>query len=407
MVETVAAARVWSRERLPARVRLLLTSDAITSVGLGLTQPYLLVLLHTPYGLSVAAASVTASLAAVVSLVGNPLSGVLTDRYGGRRTMLGGLASVLAGLLTVGSGGSAPAAAVGVALTAFGWSLILPAFATLIADGVSEATRSRVFTLQYALFNAGMGVGAAADGLLVVDDRRLADLPLLWFVAAVTCVASGLLVSSLGRPGAVRAEAVSHVDGWSGYRRVLADRALWRVWTVAIGLSAAGYGVYFVGPAVVALAVDDPGALSWVATINCAAVVLGLPLALRVGRRLSPYGALRATAVVWAAAWCLCLAQVSGFGPGVRITLPVAAALIGVGELLLASALPTLVNALAPDALRGRYNALLTFAMTLGVWTGPLLASVTSYLSQGSLLFVGALAMLALVVGLTRRRVAS
>jgi MFS family permease len=112
---------------------------------------------------------------------------------------------------------------------------------------------------------------------------------------------------------------------------------------------------------------------------------------------------LRATATTWSAAWALCMAQVAGFGPGVRICLPVAAALIGAGELLMASALPSLVNTLAPDALRGRYNALLTVAMTIGVWAGPALASLTSSVGNGLLLFVAALAILA-VAGLLLRR---
>ena len=174
-MRTETATRAGSPLQLPARTRLLLTTDAVTAVGLGLTQPYLLLLLTSTYGVSLAVASALASVAAVVSLAGNPLSGILTDRYGGRRTMLGGLASVTLGLVTLGSGGTASAAAVGIGLTGFGWSLVLPAFSAQLADGAPD--RTRVFTWQYALFNAGLGTGATVAGLVVVHPDTSAPCP--------------------------------------------------------------------------------------------------------------------------------------------------------------------------------------------------------------------------------------
>jgi MFS family permease len=148
---------------------------------------------------------------------------------------------------------------------------------------------------------------------------------------------------------------------------------------------------------VVALTEGDPGALAWVSAANCATVVLGLPAALRVGARLTPYASIRWTVMTWAAAWTLCLTELTGLGPGPRVALPVAAALVGAGELLLAAALSTLVNALAKDELRGRYNAALTMALTVGVWAGPVLASVATGLDRPWLLFVAALLLLVMV----------
>ena len=182
-----------------------------------------------------------------------------------------------------------------------------------------------------------------------------------------------------------------------GYRVVVGDRGLRRVLGIAVGMSAAGYGVYAVGPSVVALTEGDPGALAWVSAANCATVVLGLPVALRVGERLTPYASIRWTVMTWAAAWTLCLTELTGLGPGPRVALPVAAALVGAGELLLAAALSTLVNALAKEDLRGRYNAALTMALTVGVWAGPALASVATGLDRPWLLFVAALAVLVVV----------
>jgi len=69
---------------------------------------------------------------------------------------------------------------------------------------------------------------------------------------------------------------------------------------------------------------------------------------------------------------------------------PLAAVLIGVGELFLAGALPALVNALAPALLRGRYNAALTVVLTSGMWISPLLTTAAEALDQLSVLFLAA-----------------
>jgi MFS family permease len=194
------------------------------------------------------------------------------------------------------------------------------------------------------------------------------------------------------------------VAGEGSYRAALADRPLRRVLAIALGVAAAGYGVYGVGPSLLALTAGDPGALAWVGTVNGLTVAAGLPLALRFGARRPPYPAILLAVVAWSIAWALGLGQAYGAGPGVRIVLPVMAALVAIGELLLASALPTLVNALAPEALRGRYNALLTIAMTVGVWVAPLLAAAGAASGHPGLLFAAALAILGVVARLAGGR---
>lgn len=373
--------------RVPSRTRLLLAADVLTAAGTGLSQPFLLVLLTTVHGYGVGTAAVISSIAAAVSLVGNPLAGSLIDRWGGRRVMLAGLGTAGAGLALLGLFSAPPAGPAGVALTGFGWSLALPALATTLASTVPPARHGRIFTLQYALFNAGMGTGALIGGVVLAGSpQRLAAL---WLVAAATCAISAAVVwtARVGGPAGAAEPAAG------GYRRVLADRRLWRVLGVAVGLATAGYGVFNVGPAMLALAAHDSVAASWAGVANGAAIVLGLPAALRFGERWSPYRSLRVAAGLWAAAWALCWLHAAALlgGPGaVRPVLAAAAALVGAGELALAAALPALVNALAPDELRGRYNALLTLATTVGQWAGPVLAGATVRAGSPSLLFAAA-----------------
>jgi MFS family permease len=63
----------------------------------------------------------------------------------------------------------------------------------------------------------------------------------------------------------------------------------------------------------------------------------------------------------------------------------------GVGETMLSPSLAPLVNGLAPDHLRGRYNAASTMAWTTGFALGPALAGGALRAGFGSALFAALL----------------
>jgi MFS family permease len=80
-------------------------------------------------------------------------------------------------------------------------------------------------------------------------------------------------------------------------------------------------------------------------------------------------------AVIWAAAWGLL--GMSGLVPGtIGATLLVAAcaSVFALGETLMQPTIPALVNDLAPDHLRGRYNALSAGAFSLAAIIAPAIA---------------------------------
>ncbi|BBH69205.1 MFS transporter [Actinoplanes sp. OR16] len=358
------------------RTRLLLAGELITAFGVGLTQPYAVVLLHDVRGLSLAFATGIWALGPVTTLAGNALAGPLIDRRGGRFVMTCGLALVAAGALVLAYGPGLVSAVAGVMLGGLGWSFSMPALGTRLAILVPEEQRSRVFTLQYVIFNVGMALGAALGGVAFSQARPETAtgrtlLPLLWAVAAATCGVTIVLSMLAGRQMAPVAEDREH----GGYRRALSDRGLLRILGAAALLATIGYGVYNAAPAVMALAADDPAALGWAGVANSVAVVAFSPVALRLSARIPARTALLGTAALWALGWAVCIPTVLGAGLSTRAALTVASVLIGFGELLLAGALPTLINGMAPDELRGRYNALSNLALTAGTAAGPLLTS--------------------------------
>jgi MFS family permease len=373
----------------PRAVRLLLAGELILALGVGLTQPYAVVLLHSVRGMSLVAATGLWALGPLVTIVGNAVAGTLIDRHGGRLVMISGLAMVGGSALLLAYGPGLVSAAAGVAIAGLGWSFSLPALATRLAILAPEEIRPRVYTLQYVFFNLGMAIGAAAGGVAFAKappdtSTGKSVLPLLWVAAALLCLVTIVLAMLAGRqmpPASADDEAQL-----GGYRHALRDGTLMRVIVAAALLSTVGYGITNSAPAVLALAAADPVALSMASVANCAAIVIGSPLALRLTTRISARTALLYTAVSWALAWAICIPSALTDGVGTRAALTGAAILIGVGELLLAGALPTLVNGIAPEALRGRYNALSTLAITVGMATGPLLTSAAT--AVGSIVFL-------------------
>ena len=106
---------------------------------------------------------------------------------------------------------------------------------------------------------------------------------------------------------------------------------------------------------------------------------------------------------LWSVAWLTL--GLSGLVPGaLGATLLVAAcaSVFGLGETLLQPTIPALVNDLAPDHLRGRYNAVSSGAFQLAAVAGPVVAGVLIGQGLGSayvvLLVLGSLAVGAFAV---------
>jgi MFS family permease len=85
--------------------------------------------------------------------------------------------------------------------------------------------------------------------------------------------------------------------------------------------------------------------------------------------------------VLWASCWAVTILSDGLNGTFASVGFIVAMILFASGETLLSPSLPALVNDLAPEDLRGRYNAAYTLSWSTGHIAGPALAGV--FLSAG------------------------
>jgi MFS family permease len=266
---------------------------------------------------------------------------------------------------------------------------VWPAQDALLAALVRPEERSSAFAAQHALLNLGFGVGGLAAAALVRESAP-GSFELIYVLDGVSflaCIAIlPALPASRGTAGAVAV---------GGFWEVLGDRLFRRVWVLTALLVAVGYAQYHAAfPAYATrpggLAVDELGVALAANTFVVAAVQLFTLRAMRGRRRTR---GLALVALVFATAWLVTLAagQLGG-GRAALAGFSLAMALLALGETIVAPSLPPLVNALASDELRGRYNGLSTLAWTTGFTAGPAVAGLALAAGRPMALFLALIA---------------
>ncbi len=373
--------------KLPRSAWLVLGGDFLSALGSGLTMPFFIVYLHRARGIDLTVASLAFAMIAVASLVGNLLGGSLADRAGPRRALIIGLFFSGAGALSLAFVTSAPAAFGAAAALGLGNSIAWPALDALLATSVDDAQRSGAFALRHATLNLGFGGGALiAAALVTIGSTR--SFQQLYVIDAATFAVFAFVLVSLRHVGN-RVDPEEQIEG--GYREVLADRAFLAVWALAALFVAFGFAQYEV--AVPPYATSTGGvsahALGYVFAANTVAVaVLQLPV-LRVlaGKRRT--SALAAAALALASAWSIAIGAAHLGSPKAAVgAFALAMAVLALGETLISPALAPIVNDLAPDRLRGRYNGVFVLAYTTGFMVGPVLAGGGLRVGDGTPYFV-------------------
>jgi MFS family permease len=175
-------------------------------------------------------------------------------------------------------------------------------------------------------------------------------------------------------------------------RLVLRDPAFRRVWLLTAGLFLFGFAQFGTTmPAYIGRPGGiRPGNIGVIFAANTIAVVgLQIPvLRLLAGRRRSV--SMAVACGCFAAAWAAVLgAGSAGRGAAAVAVFVLAAAVFGLGETFLSPSLGPVVNDLATDELRGRYNGLNTLALTTGTAIGPVLGGALLGAGWARPLFAG------------------
>ena len=371
---------------LPREGKYLLSTIIVDFIGNGLVMPFNVVYLHEVRGFELARVGLLLSLPALVALLVVGPIGALIDRIGPRLVVVGSLLIQIAAYVTLASATTELRAAIGCILLGFSGGIIWPAIQTLIGTIIPSHLRQRYFGVNFTLLNLGIGIGGILGGLFV-DVTRPETFVAIYLIDAATFLAP--LAIFLGplrhvpRPakptGQDQDQDQVGAPPSTGYRALLRDRSLQLVLLIVFVASFVGYGQLNTGLPAFGREVGgiSTQALGLAFAANTAViVVLQLFVLQRIeGRRRTRMLVLMSG--IWAVSF-LALGA-TGLVPGTivaAVLFGLCAAIFGFGETFYQPTLPAMVNDLAPDPLRGRYNAVMSIAWQSASVVGPAVAGI-------------------------------
>ena len=357
---------------LPAAVRRLIVGVTVSSFGTGLTLPFTLVLLTEVRGIPLSTVGLLMAAPAAVGLAAVPVSGVLIDRLGPAAVLRTCAVLQAAGSVLLGLARSPGQALPALLLVGLGLGPSFPAGSALLSGMVGPGGQARAFGIQFTLLNAAIGVGGTV-GALTVDVHRPATFVALYAGNAVACLVYAVLVPR-GR-GPVHRSAADQSP--PSYREVLGDPVFRRVCLLSLLLAVTGYAALDSGLPAYSRVVGHvpPSTLGLVFAVNTTVIVAGQLAVLRLIGHWRRTRALATAGVIWALSWALLLLLPGLHGAaGVALVLGFGG-IFGLGEIFLAPALQPLVNAVATDRLRGRYNALSQSTFSIAFVASPALSA--------------------------------
>jgi MFS family permease len=362
---------------LPVEGRWLLSTVAVQTLGRGLTLPFTVIYLNEVRGISLDLAGALMAFIAVVALVVTGPGGALTDRVGARRMLLLATAAQLVGCVVLAFATTPVTVALAFTFLGFNFGVSWPAFNALVAAITSGPARQQYFGINFALVNLGIGLGGIVGGLYA-DVHRPSTFTVIFLAdAASMLVPIGLLLGPL-RHVHGRAEKPEGTQGSGGsYLEIVRNPVV--IWITVLTFlgTFVGYGQMEAGfPAFARKVSEVPTEVIGFAFALNTAVIVGLQFAVlhRIsGRRRTRV--LTVMAGLWALAWVVLGS--TGFAPGTMLAAAGVLAFhafFALGETLLQPTIPAITNDMAPDHLRGRYNAVSAGAFQGGTILGPVVA---------------------------------
>lgn len=339
-----------------ARLKYML-GMVVDATGSGMYLPLSLLYFHHATGLPLTQVGTIMTSAAVVSLVSNPVAGVLIDRFGARGVVVGGYVLRAAGFCTYPVVDNGAAMFAVVLLVALGDMSFPPAVQSFVAEFAEGVERDKLLAAQRSLRNAGLGAGGLIAGAVLALGQNAAYHVIVFgaaagYLTAAACIRTipvSRAVRSAGGPGPRK----------GGYRLVVRNRPFLGLTLLNVP-TAFGYMVLAVSlPVYLTQETGAPdslvGVLYAVNTVGIA--VLQIP----VTRALAAYRRTRAMAL-GAVVFALSFVSFALLGAVSNRTALIAGvfaatAAFTVGELLHGATASAVVAQTAPEATRGRHLA--------------------------------------------------
>ncbi|MFE6895071.1 MFS transporter [Streptomyces sp. NPDC057694] len=351
----------------------------VDAIGSGMYLPLSLLYFHHATGLSLTRVGAVMTTAAVISLVSNPIAGVLIDRFGARTVVVGGYLLRAAGFCVYPLVDNGAVMFAVVLVVAFGDMAYPPSIQSFVAEIVQGRARDELLAAQRSLRNAGLGAGGLLAGaVLALDSDSAYHVIVLGAAAGYLAAAACMRSIPTGRDGAPAGPRAARSGG---YRLVVRNRPFLALSLLNIP-TAFGYMVLSVSlPVYLTQELDAADSLVGVLyAVNTAGIaVLQIPVT-RFLVRFRRTRAVSAGAGIFGLSF-LVYAALSTLSDNSVLIVGVfgATALFTVGELLHGATASALVAGAAPEETRGRHMAVYQLSWAVPIALAP--AVLTALLS--------------------------
>lgn len=352
---------------------------------MGLTLALYVVYLHNVLHFSTSFSTLLLGLSSLAGLLSSPLWGSLTDRIGPVKVLLIAGVADAGGLIYWAYIHSERSAIIGgLVLAVFGGAGWGPG-STLLVRLVAPEHRQRAYGFNFMLVNFGMGCGGLVSAS-VVDLHHPLSFRWLYLGNAIVSLAAGAFYITLWKYGNVKAEGgdehspSARREGWV---QVLHDRRLVLFVIGSIVLMIGGYSAVDAGLSLFVvnnlhLSVHIIGIFLFVDTT---VIVLAQLVIINVIKGRSRTRVLAVVGVMWGFFWVILAVSLALPTFFAILAISLAMVVFAVGETMLSPVGPAIINEIAPEHLRGRYNAAQGLSWGLSSTIAP--AIITGFFASG------------------------
>ena len=369
-------------ERLPASVRRMLLGITLSALGNGLVLPFAFVYLHSIRHISTSIAGLIFSYGAVVALMVAPTVGTSIDKWGPRPVLLTSLVISAAGYSSLSLVRNVSQAFLVMTICSIGQSAMWPSQNALNTELTPDHLRERIYGSQFAVLNLGLGLGGMFASLIVSLDKPQ-TFEILYVCDGISFLVYLAVVLTLKNVGhRTKEERTTHKTLEGGWIDVIRDRTFVKVWVISLFAIFLSYSQLEVGFTSFATGIGGvrPSRLAWAYAVNTSVIAMFQLWVIKKLERLPRGKGLAIAALFWALAWALL--SMAGITKEFAVPAIILCQFVfALGEMVWSPIMPAIVNQLAPDHLRGRYNSASSNTWQIGMILGP--ASAGLFLGSG------------------------
>ncbi len=288
------------------------------------------------------------------------------------------LVGEVVGLVVFALASSTAPLIVGSVLIALSSGALFGPGSVILTRLVPPESRQRAFGTNFMLLNLGIGLGGLVSASVVRLSHPVTFTWLYLGTALFVLLALFPILRVRRFGGPASSDEIADEHKGEGWRQVLVDRRLLHFVGAAIVLITCGYGSIDSGLSIfivneVHLTVSAVGVALFFNTLT---IVLAQLFTIRVIEGRSRTLVLGGVSLFWAGAWAMIGATVHLPHADALVVVCLAVSVFAVGETLWSPVGPALINDLAPEHLRGRYNAAFGLTWGLGSALAPLLTGL-------------------------------